>query len=462
MVDWKRATAEVRGLQTQIVQAEQAGDQRRVFALQDRLVRSRAARLLAVRQVTTNNGRFTPGVDGVIWKSAQHKAQAAERLRIAGYTPQPARRVYIPKSDGRQRPLGILTMHDRAMQALFQLALDPVAETRADPHSYGFRKYRSTADAIGHCMEIFAEKNGPQWVLEADIEQCFDTISHAWLLKHIPLDNDILRGWLKAGYMEKGQFRKTTKGLPQGGIISPTLANMALDGMEELLSTYFHHTPEVRERSKIYVVRYADDFIVAGADKHTLQKVVKSLLTNFLQERGMRFSIRKTRLTHITQGFEFLGYRMQAVKSLFGGYALTVVPAPGTVRHALDAVTEAIAKRPDAAPFDLIQAVNSILRGWVGHYAHLEDREALRTLDRQVFELLLKWARQRHPRALKGRVLKMYFEQKRGHPPRFTDGHGHQVLCAGDTPFTPHVPIEAECNPYDPKWQKYLKKRTGH
>ena len=208
-------------MQAEIVKAERSGNQRWVFALQDRVVRSRAARLLAVRQVTSNSGKHTPGVDGELWRTPEQKIQAVKRLDSRDYRPEPARRVYIPKDENRTRPLGILTIKDRAMQALYNLSLDPISETHADPHSYGFRKYRSARDAITYCAEILAEKDGPRWVLEADIEECFDTISHKWLLQHIPLDKRILHGWLTAGYVEKGRFHHVKKGLPQGGISTP-------------------------------------------------------------------------------------------------------------------------------------------------------------------------------------------------------------------------------------------------
>ena len=458
-IPWQKVLQEVRQAQAEIVKAEQAGNQRRVFRLQDRLVRLRSARLLAVRQVMTNSGRHTAGVDGELWNTPQRKMQAVERLRTDGYNPQPARRVYIPKDGGRTRPLGILTMYDRAMQALHHLALDPIAETRADPHSYGFRKNRSTADAIMCCAEIFAEKEGPQWILEADIEECFDTICHEWLLKHIPLEKTVLRSWLKAGYVEKGRFHKSTKGLPQGGIISPTLANMALDGMEAMLVTYFHHSQESRDRSKIYVVRYADDFIVAGARKNMLQKEVKSLLANFLQERGMRFSARKTHISHITRGFDFLGYHLIADTSLFGGYTLKVTPSFTTLRKVVDRMQHMIQKRPNATPADLIQMLNPIIRGWVGHYTHLEQRGLFHQLDDEVTAMLLTWAKQRHPSKRKGWIMKTYFTRGKGRNWVFSDQQGHTIYRAWNAPVTTHVPIEPTCNVYDPKWAAYLKQR---
>jgi len=458
-IRWQEVLREVRQLQAEIVKAEQAGNQRKVIVLQDRLVRSRAAKLLAVRQVTSNSGRHTPGVDGELWDTPERKIRAVDWLEVKGYKPQPARRVMIPKDENRVRPLGILTMHDRAMQALHLLATDPIAETRADPHSYGFRKYRSTADAIMYCAEIFADKDGPQWVLEADIEECFDTISHKWLLQHIPLEKSVLRSWLKAGYLEKGRFHKTARGLPQGGIISPTLTNMTLDGMETMLVTYFHHSPEYRERSKIHFVRYADDLIVAGAAKKMLKSDVKSLLANFLKERGMRFSARKTMITHITDGFDFLGCHIVAHASLFGGYTLKITPSDKSFRKVLKTIERAIQKHQEATATQLIQKLNPIIRGWVTHYTYVESQESFARLDREVYTMLLKWAKQRHPRKLKRWLKKTYFTRIKEHPPVFSDHQEQTLYRAQDTPLIEHIPLKADCNAYDPRWEAYLARR---
>src|SRR5437660_8650396 len=197
-INWRHAERTVRRLQIRIAQATQAGKWGKVKALQRLLTRSFSGKALAIRRVTENTGKRTPGVDGQTWKTPEQKATAIYRLRQRGYHPQPSRRVYIPKSTGKQRPLGILTMHDRAMQALYLLALDPVAETTADPNSYGFRRGRSTADAIEACFIALCRNDRASWILEGDIRSCFDGISHDWLLAHLPMDKTILRKWLKA------------------------------------------------------------------------------------------------------------------------------------------------------------------------------------------------------------------------------------------------------------------------
>src|SRR5437868_6685247 len=234
-IDWRAVNRNVRRLQVRIVQATKANRWGRVRALQRLLTHSYSGKVLAVRRVTENNGKKTPGVDQEIWDTPEKKTQAVHALKHRGYQSQPLRRVYIPKSDGKtMRPLGIPTMKDRAQQALYLLALAPVVETTADKNSYGFRQQRSCADAMEQCFKALRSAN-TQWILEGDIKSCFDKISHDWLLAHVPIDRVILQKWLKSGYLEKHVLHETTDGTPQGGIISPALANCALDGLERLL-----------------------------------------------------------------------------------------------------------------------------------------------------------------------------------------------------------------------------------
>ena len=243
---------------------------RKAKSLQWLLTHSYHGKLLAVKRVTTNKGKNTPGVDGVVWQTAPEKMAAVTDLDRRGYAPQPLRRIYIPKKNGRKRPLSIPTMHDRAMQALYKMALDPVAETTADPNSYGFRPHRRCADAIKQCYIILARKQSPTWILEGDIKACFDEISHEWILDNILLDKQILEKWLKAGYIEEKTVYPTPKGTPQGGIISPTIANMVLDGLEAAAKASAPHG-EGNISPKIHVIRYADDFIITGDSKDLLE-----------------------------------------------------------------------------------------------------------------------------------------------------------------------------------------------
>src|SRR5499427_2009426 len=303
-IEWKRGNRNVRHLQRRIVEAQQQGKKRKVRALQFILTRSYSARCLAVRRITENPGKRTPGVDGQLLDTPAKKAQAVENLATEDYKAQPLKRIYIPKNTGKKlRPLSIPTMQDRAQQALHLFALDPIAETTADPNSYGFRKGRSVADAIEQCFKLFCRPTSPQWILEGDIKSCFDEISIEWLLSHIPMNRTILRNWLKAGYIEQQVHYPTTAGTPQGGIISPVLMNMTLDGLESLLKTNFPRWGG----KMVNLTRFADDFIITGKSKEILENEVKPLVTEFLKQRGLQLSESKTRITHIDNGFDFLG-----------------------------------------------------------------------------------------------------------------------------------------------------------
>jgi RNA-directed DNA polymerase len=294
-IDWQKASQEVRRLQTRSVKAQQEGKRGKVKALQRLLTHSFSGKALAVRRVTENQGKKTAGVDKVIWDTPLKKATAIRELRQRGYHPQPLRRVYIPKKNGKMRPLGIPCMKCRGMQALYLLALDPLAETTADPNSYGFRPQRSTADAIEQCFNVLGKQASPQWILEGDIEACFDRISHEWLYANIPMEKGIRTKWLKAGFIEKNVLKPTEEGTPQGGICSPVQAHLALDGLEKMLLERFKNTTRAsrKARSMVHLVRYADDFIITGRSKELLEKEVKPLVEQFMRERGLVLSQEK-------------------------------------------------------------------------------------------------------------------------------------------------------------------------
>jgi RNA-directed DNA polymerase len=260
-IPWKTVNETVRRLQARIVKATKEGKWHKVHALQHLLTHSWSGKALAVRRVTENQGKNTPGVETVTWKDPEEKWMAIHNLQRRGYKTRPLRRVYIPKPNGKQRPVGIPTMQDSAMHALYLLALDPIAETTADPNAYGFRKARSCADAMEQCATVLSNSPRPQWILEGDIKSCFDKISHEWLLEHVPMEKTILKKWLKAGYLDKAVLSATGDGTPQGGIISPVLANMALDGLERILrKRYPHSGPRARKgmNKHVNLVRYAD------------------------------------------------------------------------------------------------------------------------------------------------------------------------------------------------------------
>ena len=386
-IDWKHAQAIVDNIQARIVKAAQAGDKRKVRSLQRLLVRSTAAKLLAVKRVTTNRGKNTPGVDGIVWKSPRRKLKEAFDLNRKDYKPQPLLRKYIPKAGGKKRALGIPVMKDRAEQALEQMALDPIAECRADGMSNGFRKFRCTHDAICACFNALRLKGSPIWIFEGDISGCFDNFDHQWMTSHIPTNKRKLRMWLKAGCMENALFRPTGKGTPQGGIISPTLANMALDGIESLLKQTFGR------KHKIHFIRYADDFIITGATKQVLEYQVKPLIMQFLASRGLVLSESKTRISHINDGFDFLGFNVRKYKG-----KLLIKPAKAKVKAFLSKIKYIIRINYSVKTSSLIKKLNPIIRGWGYYYRYVVSKKTFGYADHRIWQMLWQWARRRHPK----------------------------------------------------------------
>ncbi|MGA2352579.1 MAG: group II intron reverse transcriptase/maturase [Terracidiphilus sp.] len=378
-IDWRSVNRNVSRLQVRIVKAVEAGRWGKVKALQRLLTRSRDGKLLAVRRVTENQGRKTSGVDGIIWKTPEKKMAAVSALRSRGYRPLPLKRIYIPKSNGKLRPLGIPTMKDRAMQALYLLALDPVAETIADANSYGFRKKRSCADAISGCFAALKHRN-PHWLLEGDIRGCFDNISHAWLLTHVPMDRVILRKWLKAGYMEKSLFYATEQGTPQGGIISPVLANLALDGLERRLREKYPHRGKGSEKGRqagVHLIRYADDFIITGRTKELLEQEVKPLVEEFLRIRGLELSAEKTKVTHIEEGFDFLGQTLRR----YSNGKLWITPSRKNIHASLDNVRQVVRGAQAMPAWQLVTTLNRIIRGWTLYHGHIKSKRIFSRVD---------------------------------------------------------------------------------
>jgi RNA-directed DNA polymerase len=462
-INWRQAERNVRRLQARIVQATRAGRWGKVKALQHLLTRSFSGKALAVRRVTANRGKRTPGVDGETWTTPAQKARGIATLRRRGYRPRPLRRVYIPKSNGKKRPLGIPTMRDRAMQALSLLALDPIAETTGDPNSYGFRKERSTADAIDQCYNVLGRSRSARWVLEGDIVSCFDRISHEWLLTHVPLDKDLLRRWLQAGYLEQAVFHPTEEGTPQGGIISPVLANLALDGLEPLLHTRFPVRPG-KPNPKMNLVRYADDFIITGRSRELLEDGVKPLVEAFLRERGLALSPEKTAITHIDDGFDFLGYTVRRF-----GQRLVMRPSRKNVQTFLTKVRGFVKANKQAQTGHLIVHLNRLLRGWTNYHRHVSSKKVFSSVDYALFTMLWRWARRRHPTKGKAWVRKTYFPPHGGRQwvltGTVTKAGGTpslvRLFVATSVPYRRHLRVRGEANPYDPAWDDYYLRRRS-
>jgi RNA-directed DNA polymerase len=456
VINWHQVNQNTRRLQVRIVQAMQAGRWGKVKALQRLLTHSFSGKALAVRRVTENQGKRTAGVDGVLWSTPTQKMMAVHALRQRRYRPRPLKRVYIPKSNGKRRPLGIPTIFDRAMQALYLLALEPIAETSGDRNSYGFRLHRSTADAIQQCYIILAKRRSPQWILEGDIKACFDKLSHSWLEAHIPMDKAILQKWLKAGYVEKSILYPTIEGTPQGGIISPTITNLALDGLETALSTRYPKRTS-GYIAKVNMVRYADDFIITGESKALLEHEVLPLVEDFMRERGLELSREKTSITHIEDGFDFLG---QNVRKYNG--KLLIMPSKKN-RQAFLAKVRSLVKTHKQVPAGaLVKLLNPVIRGWALYHRHVVSKRVFQSIDHAIFQLLWRWAQRRHPRKGRRWVKARYFQTHEGRTWVFSgavNGREHRLFRASDVPIKRHIKVRAEANPFDPTWDRYFAQR---
>jgi len=468
-IDWPTIQRNVRRLQARIAQATKEGRWGKVQALQRLLTHSYSGKVLAVRRVTENNGKKTPGVDQEIWDTPEKKTQAVHELKCRGYQPQPLRRVYIPKSDGKtMRPLGIPTMKDRAQQAIHLLALDPVVETTADKNSYGFRQQRSCADAIEQCFNALKTAT-TQWILEGDIKSCFDKISHDWLTAHVPIDRAILQKWLKTGYMDKCVFHETAEGTPQGGIISPALANCALDGLERILQGKYPNGTRLKalggKLPSVNFIRYADDFIITSKSQELLEGEIKPLVEQFLQERGLELSPTKTVITHVKQGFDFLG---QNVRRYPCG-KLLIKPSKKNVKTFLKGIRQTIRAARSSPAADLINQLNPKIRGWANYHRHIVSSRTFSHVDHEIFSSLWRWARRRHPKKNRRWLKEKYFEPHGTRNWVFTaeryDDQGQpskiRLLLARDTPIRRHVKVKSEANPYDPAYETYFEKREA-
>ena len=462
-IDWNKCDLEVRKLQARIVKAQKEGRHGKVKALQWLLTHSFAAKALAVKRVTSNKGKNTSGVDKVLWSTPIAKANAISELKRRDYNPMPLKRVNIRKSNGKLRPLGIPTMKDRAMQALYLMALDPVAETTADNHSYGFRKERCTGDAIHQCYINLSKESSPQWVLEGDIKGCFDHISHEWLLNNIPMDKVMLRKWLKSGFVFNKQLFPTDEGTPQGGIISPTLANMTLDGIEKVLADNFpiYWPNKTTYYPKIHLIRYADDFIITGRSKEELEQKVLPLIREFLQVRGLTLSEEKTKTTHIDEGFDFLGFNIRKYNGKF-----LIMPSQESQKKFQRKINEIINSHKTIPQESLIRLLNPVITGWANYYQHVVSGKIFQKMDFHIYQKLLQWSLRRHPAKGKWWVAEKYFHRHRGRTwvsaaPFDKDGRTelHPIKWLTDTKITRYAKLKCYANPYDPDWREYFEKR---
>ena len=446
-IDWKKVEIHVNRLQARIAKAVKDGIWYLVKRLQYLLTHSFYAKLLAIKKVNINKGKRTAGIDGEIWSSPQSRMKAALCLTDKKYVAKPLKRVYIEKyGSKKKRPLGIPTMYDRSMQSLYAMALEPIAEIKGDRTSFGFRKFRSTHDACEYAFQYLCKKNAPVWVLEGDIKGCFDNISHQWLIDNVPMEKSILKQFLKAGYIFNRQLFQTDAGTPQGGIISPILANMALDGVSDMLSEKYRIkngklNNELSNKHKVNFVRYADDFIVT-ANTEEIAKEVKELIKDFLKDRGLELSDEKTLITHIDNGFDFLGWNFRKYNG-----KLLVKPSKKSIDKFTEQISETIKEGKAWKQETLIAVLNPKITGWANYHQSVVSSEIFHKLDSIIWGMLWHWAKRRHPVKSKQWIADKYWHSAGKRKWVFSDGI-KQLSFLSDTKIVRHTKLKLDMNPH--------------
>ena len=472
-INWRKPEKRVYKLQKRIYQASNRGDVKAVRRLQKTLMKSWSARALSVRRVTQDNtGKKTAGVDGEKSLSPVARLKLANNLKL-GSKVSPARRVWIPKPGTEEkRPLGIPTMKDRALQALVKLALEPEWEARFEPNSCGFRPGRSCLDAVEAIFKAIKQK--PKYVLDADIAKCFDRINHETLLNKLntfPTIRRQVRAWLKAGVMDDKQLFPTSEGTPQGGVISPLLANIALHGMEERVKQYAETISSLngkwlnkrQRREKLSLIRYADDFVILHEDITVVQRC-KEIISEWLKGMGLELKPSKTRLAHTLvqygqekPGFDFLGFTIQQFHvgkyHSNQGFKTLITPSKKKQKVHYDQIASVIEAHKAAPQAALISHLNPIIRGWANYYATVVSKEAYSDIDDLTYQKLRAWAKRRHPKKSGGWVTKKYWHSLEGNNWVFaTRKEGKtslRLLSHADTPIVRHVKVKGESSPYD-------------
>jgi RNA-directed DNA polymerase len=475
-INWTLVKKRVRNLRQRIYRATQNGQWNRVRSLMKLMLRSYSNLLLSVRRITQENqGKSTAGVDGQTALSSEQRVQLVKRMQNQTlWRIHPTKRVYIPKANGKLRPLGIPALENRVAQTIVKNALEPSWEARFENHSYGFRPGRSCHDAIEQCHTRL-RNGGDTWILDADLKGAFDHLSHQFILDTIGQvpGRKLIKQWLKAGYVEAEMFHATDEGVPQGGTISPLLLNIALNGMELLLSSYVTtsvHQPSANaNRQKPYkkmvltygYCRYADDFLITAKTRADIEAIIP-VLQDWLSVRGLELNGEKTQIVTIQQGCHFLGFTVRHFK-----HKCFCQPQKEKVKAFLKRIRNWLKNHPTVTPAAVIHHLNPILRGWGNYYRHGASKAVFSYVDSQIWRAIWRWCRRRHPNKGARWIVKTYYRTFKGRNWTFAitalDRAGNRktltLVRLAAIPIQRHVKVKGTASPDNPSLRNYWQHR---
>ncbi|WP_455920292.1 group II intron reverse transcriptase/maturase [Priestia megaterium] len=472
-IDWNTIQQYVTKLRQRIYRAEQQNQRRRVRKLQRLLLRSKANLLLSIRRVTQQNtGKQTPGVDGYTASKPSERIKLYQQLvkcNVFRHRPKPAKRTFIAKKNGKLRPLGIPTIRDRVYQNVVKNALEPQWEVRFEASSYGFRPKRSTHDAISNLFNKLNTNSKKKWVFEGDFLGCFDHLNHHWIVEKTSMfpGNNLIKRWLKMGYMEQGMFHNTMEGSPQGSVASPLLANIALDGMEKEIGIVYRKTYKsgtgykIDPKCKVGRVAYADDFVIVTETKEQVESMYQKL-NPYLQKRGIKLSVDKTKVTHIESGFDFLGFSLRQYKTEQGN-KLLIKPSKDSIKKAKGKIKDTFAVMRGRPVKEIIRVLNPIIRGYGQYWKHVVSKKTFGYMDNYVFLKIRKHLRQLHPKKSWKWIRERYFKKP------YHGGNDRWILTCPLTniqllkmswiKIERHVMVAYKNSPDDPSLKEYWEKR---